>query len=705
MNNSVTIAYRFKITLQLCFFDGSKPKNNDELHPRLSNFFKNIDSNGGDDLCYQVAKIKVIKEGFEKLRLLEINDDLFACNTPLGTIFNEFNRLSRMDDDLFTYEVEIPRLSSISCYKKEGDDLDDGDLGVYEPRVCYDENDGIYIKAVIFVTKRLVKEGIISKWLVRSYKKQFDEYMEIKKQWMTRGIDADMEYESSDVKFAEWLASKFYNHKTMDQYTKNALWIYWTRGDDENLIDKDEVAEIFRIETDIFDFKTPICKAFNEFNYLIKIDIDLLTTWVPEKPWSKNGIPIDDIHHICELIRFKNGKAKWPTCNSNDEGFYNGGELPGMVQVGYMTYFQDHEWYDDLVDGKLKKEALKQKTIYEKSWGDATHGVMSFCANDEEDIHEEREPNDDRGIDNLDNHLVWDNASYHANDEEYEEDTCELLGNPFQESPVFKIRRFEIIKYSFGPIEKYIAIKECEYDDLTRTEYDACHAYQEIFCIMDKVMLASNPTFTTHNLSLERNVEDHTEQIPGEFLVLILLVSRYGVSVPALHKKPRIIEDVYAVSRSFNRRQVETELKLEEKFRELCEEESTIVKEREDVVEELERLSGKHVAKETSRLLRRGQKRDLDKMTHLQIMEVSLATKQVSLAPRVIKMQENEAQKLQVVALSLSLAWPLELSKAEFVCSSYAQNGEGDLEASMIDLFALEMLPELDLDAKFFVLV
>ncbi|GJT74927.1 ribonuclease H-like domain-containing protein [Tanacetum coccineum] len=53
MNNSITIAYRFEITLQLCFFDGSKPKNNDELQPRLSNFFKNFDSNGGDDFCYQ----------------------------------------------------------------------------------------------------------------------------------------------------------------------------------------------------------------------------------------------------------------------------------------------------------------------------------------------------------------------------------------------------------------------------------------------------------------------------------------------------------------------------------------------------------------------------------------------------------------------------------------------------------------------------
>ncbi|GJS15115.1 hypothetical protein Tco_0409587 [Tanacetum coccineum] len=104
----------------------------------------------------------------------------------------------------------------------------------------------------------------------------------------------------------------------------------------------------------------------------------------------------------------------------------------------------------------------------------------------EETIKEEREPNDDHGIDNLNNDLVRDNASYHANNEEYKENRCELLGNPRQELTVCEIRRFEIIKYSFGPAEKYLAIKECEYDDLTRTEDDACHAYQEIFRIMDE---------------------------------------------------------------------------------------------------------------------------------------------------------------------------------------------------------------------------
>ncbi|GJS66113.1 hypothetical protein Tco_0680677 [Tanacetum coccineum] len=68
------------------------------------------------------------------------------------------------------------------------------------------------------------------------------------------------------------------------------------------------------------------------------------------------------------------------------------------------------------------------------------------------------------------------------------------------------------------------------------------------------------------------------------------------------------------------RRRVETGLMLKEKFRDLCEEASKFVKESEDVVQEPERLSGNDVAKETVSLLRRRQKRDLYKMTRLQMM-------------------------------------------------------------------------------------
>ncbi|GJY11271.1 hypothetical protein Tco_0379456 [Tanacetum coccineum] len=138
--------------------------------------------------------------------------------------------MSKMDDDLFTYKVEIPGLSSVPCDLNEEDDSE---------------------------------------------------------QQMTHGSDVDMEYDPSNVEFTKWLALKFYNHKTMDQYTKNALWIYWTRGDDEVELtdekssdsddDDDEVAKIFRIDTNVFDFETPTCRTFNELNYILQIDPDVLT--------------------------------------------------------------------------------------------------------------------------------------------------------------------------------------------------------------------------------------------------------------------------------------------------------------------------------------------------------------------------------------------------------------------------------------------
>ncbi|GJT82460.1 hypothetical protein Tco_1056802 [Tanacetum coccineum] len=325
------------------------------------------------------------------------------------------SRLSGMDDDLFTYDVEIPRLPTFPCDKKERDESNDSDLDIYDPRQWLDLIYGDHTKV-----DGKIKEGVISKWLVRSYKKQFDEYMEIKKQWLTHGIDVDMEYDPSDVEFAEWLALKFYNHKTMDRYTKNALWIYWTRGDDE-------------VELTDEEFSDP-----GDKNLIDK----------GEEPWSENGIPIDDIHHIYEPFCFKIGKVKWPTRNSNDERWQiKGGSSEAKIHL---------------------------------------RGVMGRCNSMSDEFltfsnHEERDYEDI-------NNLVRDNASYHTNEEgeQDDEDRCELLGNPHQESPVCKIRRFEMIKYSFGQAEKYIAIKECEYNNLTRTEDDVCHGYQEIFHIIDE---------------------------------------------------------------------------------------------------------------------------------------------------------------------------------------------------------------------------
>ncbi|GJT36855.1 hypothetical protein Tco_0936720 [Tanacetum coccineum] len=130
---------------------------------------------------------KVIKGEFEKLEDLKVKDVSLTCDTSLEVFNNEFNRLSGMDDDLFTYEVEV---ANILCDSNKDDDSE---------------------------------------------------------QRMSHEADDDMGYDPSDI-----------------------------RGDDEvELTDEefsdneDEVAEVFRIDTNIFDFETPMCKTFKEFNYLL----------------------------------------------------------------------------------------------------------------------------------------------------------------------------------------------------------------------------------------------------------------------------------------------------------------------------------------------------------------------------------------------------------------------------------------------------
>ncbi|GJT76552.1 hypothetical protein Tco_1043277 [Tanacetum coccineum] len=134
-------------------------------------------------------------------------------------------------------------------------------------------------------------------------------------------------WDSTDVLFENWLASKFTNHMTMDPYTKNALWEYWKKGDDQEIfLDLEETYEVDEDETyDMFDYETPLYKEYDELNYLFKIDTDLLT---------------DDILGFITYDEFKNKwmdewnkKAKWPTCNSNEDGFCNGGELLEMDRM------------------------------------------------------------------------------------------------------------------------------------------------------------------------------------------------------------------------------------------------------------------------------------------------------------------------------------------------------------------------------------
>nr|GEW12011.1 zinc finger, CCHC-type [Tanacetum cinerariifolium] len=246
----------------------------------------------------------------------------------------------------------------------------------------------------------------------------------------------------------------------MDIFTKGALWDCWKLRSDEvkptnektfNLEEKQddeqEIGESFRIETNLFNYETSLCEKFKEFNYLLKIDPDVLTSdivgfktydvykddWIYEwnkiMPWPLN---------------YKKGCSEWSTSSWRDNGYCNRGNLPGAYVVGNMLHYQDLEWYDALKDSELKEEALRNKAIIE--------GLIN------EDVESNNE-----------------------DDERYE-----LCGNETHELPIYNVRRSEIIKYSFGQDKEYVAVKEDEYKDLKSTSKDACQAYQKIFRMMDE---------------------------------------------------------------------------------------------------------------------------------------------------------------------------------------------------------------------------
>ncbi|GJR96366.1 hypothetical protein Tco_0268540 [Tanacetum coccineum] len=294
----------------------------------------------------------------------------------------------------------------------------------------------------------------------------------------------------------------------------------------------DNVLEIFKIDNDLFNFDSPLCIAFEEFNHLLKIDPDLFTydiqgfkmydeyaqelnnkTQGNKEPWSENGVPYQLCDHICEPYCFKNGKTKWPTCSSDIDGFCNGGELPGMVQIKIMSYFQDHKWDDELMDGKLKDETLTLKTKVEKSWGDATLGVMKFCIwlkNSFENFHELNhnvlvklqecwwkvntyeiapftQTEDFRRGPYANMKTNWTHDPYLGTNQIFGASNVSStrenqgydkhMGNETPEQLVCKIGRFETMKYSFSNNEEYIIIKESDHLNHSKKGLDA---YREL---------------------------------------------------------------------------------------------------------------------------------------------------------------------------------------------------------------------------------
>ncbi|GJT79100.1 hypothetical protein Tco_1045825 [Tanacetum coccineum] len=280
----------------------------------------------------------------------------------------------------------------------------------------------------------------------------------------------------------------------MDQYTRNALRDYWKREDDEevitdnelsnprndNLIEENEIAQIFRIDTAIFHLETPLCEAFKEFNYLTQIDVD---PWNDDEVWTEL---INNICHECNLLHFKNETAKWTTCNWKEDGYCNTGELPDSFEKAIQFAIKT------MNEGESSNDAWSHDSPIDE-WKDYEHTTYNNVCQIGMDRNKTRDNKGwfdehklmkdvDDDINDLKDYLIQKDPPYQVNEEEekYKERRCKQLGIPYVK-PTCKSEKFEVVIYSFRPEEEYVAIKEYEYDIWVRTEENMSHVYQDIF--------------------------------------------------------------------------------------------------------------------------------------------------------------------------------------------------------------------------------
>ncbi|GKB74073.1 hypothetical protein Tco_0935485 [Tanacetum coccineum] len=256
------------------------------------------------------------------------------------------------------------------------DDLDNGNLDVNERKLCYDECEKMYAEAMIFVNKILVrlidviveqwldlkygdhmmasnevKESVIAMWLIRSYKKQFNEYMEIKKQ----------------KESYEWYKNLEEGELKDDDLNSKAIFEGSKRVDEE-----------------------PSDNAN--------------THYLPSGEWED----------------FKRANHIGADANSNYNPYLNVSRILNDGTGTNNEHFDEHELMGD----------------------------------------------DDDNIGDLEDYMIRKEPPHYVNEEEErsKERRCKLHGIPYVKPPTCKSEKFEVVKYSFGPAEEYVAIKEYEYN-------------------------------------------------------------------------------------------------------------------------------------------------------------------------------------------------------------------------------------------------
>ncbi|GJS16032.1 hypothetical protein Tco_0410504 [Tanacetum coccineum] len=93
----------------------------------------------------------------------------------------------------------------------------------------------------------------------------------------------------------------------------------------------------------------------------------------------------DDEQEIGEIFRIETNLFDYET---PEDGYCNEGNLPGAYIIGNLPHYQDYEWYEALEDGELKKEALRNEAIMEGNIDDdeSIDERQEICSNETHEL-------------------------------------------------------------------------------------------------------------------------------------------------------------------------------------------------------------------------------------------------------------------------------------------------------------------------------
>ncbi|GJY64829.1 hypothetical protein Tco_0466289 [Tanacetum coccineum] len=239
-----------------------------------------------------------------------------------------------------------------------------------------------------------------------------------------------------------------------------------------------DTTDIFKIEGNLFNFETPLCKAFIELNYLLKVDTDLFTFDIQEiktyeehgyelnnnmtgdvkKPWTNNGVPYQLWDATPRVMKF---------CAWLKNSFENFHELDHDVLVKLeecwwkvnthectlFTHWENH--------GQGPFANAKAKKIYDPYLDIIGIFGRTYGTNNAGDTQGSQE-----------------------HKKEHEGNKHTLSSKPTHDPSICQVRRFKMMKYSFNADDEYVAIKEHKYFNHSRANIDVCQAYQELFSII-----------------------------------------------------------------------------------------------------------------------------------------------------------------------------------------------------------------------------